>query len=108
MPVLNWLACVSIRLVNASFRNANRRRRRCPLGIQTTRETAITEQLESRKMLSGAPVSIGPETLVNTFTTNQQVSPSVASDAAGDQVVVWTSFDQAGRHQWFRHLRTAV
>lgn len=39
---------------------------------------------------SGAPV--GPEFRVNTYTTNAQAGPSVAVDAAGNFVVVWTSY----------------
>jgi hypothetical protein len=38
---------------------------------------------------SGAPV--GPEFQVETYTTGFQGSPSVAADASGDFVVVWTS-----------------
>jgi hypothetical protein len=43
---------------------------------------------------SGAP--LGPEFRVNTYTTNAQAIPSVASDAAGNFVVVWTSYTQDG------------
>ena len=38
----------------------------------------------------------GPEFRVNTFTTGSQASPKVASDAAGDYVVVWQSNGQDG------------
>jgi hypothetical protein len=38
---------------------------------------------------SGAP--IGGEFQVNTYTTNSQINPSVASDSAGNFVVVWQS-----------------
>jgi len=43
---------------------------------------------------SGAPQ--GPEFQVNTYTTSQQYRPSVAVDAAGNFVVVWTSVGQDG------------
>jgi hypothetical protein len=43
---------------------------------------------------SGAP--LGPEFRVNTYTTSDQSSPSVAADASGNFVVVWTSFAQDG------------
>jgi hypothetical protein len=43
---------------------------------------------------SGSPV--GPEFRVNTFTTDFQDFPSVASDASGKFVVVWDSFGQDG------------
>jgi len=43
---------------------------------------------------TGAP--LGPEFRVNTFTTNFQGAPAVASDAAGNFVVVWNSLNQDG------------
>jgi hypothetical protein len=43
---------------------------------------------------SGAPV--GPEFRVNTYTSFDQRYPFVASNAAGDFVVVWQSYDQDG------------
>src|SRR5206468_3571660 len=43
---------------------------------------------------AGAP--LGPEFRVNTYTTGNQYQPSVASDSAGDFVVVWKSFGQGG------------
>ena len=39
---------------------------------------------------------IGPEFRVNTYLTSAQRSPSVASDASGNFVVVWTSYAQDG------------
>ncbi|HKC25760.1 MAG TPA: dockerin type I repeat-containing protein, partial [Thermoanaerobaculia bacterium] len=39
---------------------------------------------------------LGGEFRVNTFTTGGQGAPSVASDAAGDFVIVWDSADQDG------------
>jgi hypothetical protein len=43
---------------------------------------------------SGLPA--GPEFRVNTYTTGAQYDPEVASDAAGNFVVVWTSYGQDG------------
>jgi hypothetical protein len=43
---------------------------------------------------SGEP--LGPEFRVNSHTTDDQFSPAVASDAAGNLVVVWTSEGQDG------------
>jgi hypothetical protein len=43
---------------------------------------------------SGAP--LGPEFRVNTYTTDSQSSPVVASDSSGNFVVVWTSYTQDG------------
>jgi len=43
---------------------------------------------------TGAPV--GPEFRVNTYTTDRQGLPAVASDAAGNFVVVWNSLNQDG------------
>ena len=39
---------------------------------------------------------VGPEFQVNTYTTGDQTSPSVAVDEAGDFVVVWSSAGQDG------------
>ena len=47
-----------------------------------------------RYALSGAP--LGGEFRVNTYTTNTQVSPSIASDSTGTFVVVWQSVGQDG------------
>jgi hypothetical protein len=44
----------------------------------------------------GQPV--GPEFRVNTYTTQRQYAPSVASDGSGGFVVVWTSFGQDGSY----------
>jgi hypothetical protein len=43
-----------------------------------------------------AGIALGPEFRVNSYTSNHQVGASVASDADGDFVVVWTSFFQDG------------
>jgi hypothetical protein len=43
---------------------------------------------------AGAP--LGPEFLVNTYTTGFQSNPKVASDAAGNFVVVWHQYDFYG------------
>ena len=43
---------------------------------------------------NGAP--LGPEFRVNTFATNSQKHPAVASDASGNFVVVWHSNNQDG------------
>ena len=46
---------------------------------------------------SGAPAQpVGPEFQVNTYTTNGQGGPSVASGATGNFVVVWNSYGQDG------------
>jgi hypothetical protein len=47
-----------------------------------------------RYAASGAP--LGPEFRVNTYTTDSQFAPSVAVDGAGNFVVAWESFAQAG------------
>ena len=44
---------------------------------------------------TGAPVA--PEFRVNTYTTDTQADSSVAADAAGNFVVVWTSYGQSGQ-----------
>jgi hypothetical protein len=43
---------------------------------------------------AGAP--LGSEFRVNTYTTNAQINPAVASDSSGNFIVVWTSDDQDG------------
>jgi hypothetical protein len=43
---------------------------------------------------SGAP--LGPEFRVNSYTTNDQYSPSIAADGSGNIVVVWASDTQDG------------
>ncbi len=45
---------------------------------------------------NAAGTAQGSAFLVNTFTTNDQVSPTVAMDAAGDFVVAWQSYGQGG------------
>ena len=42
------------------------------------------------------PAPVGSEFQVNTYTTNSQLSPSVALDADGDFVVVWQSRGSGG------------
>ena len=42
------------------------------------------------------PLPVGGQFQVNTYTTSNQSSPSVASDAEGDFVVVWTSGGSSG------------
>jgi hypothetical protein len=44
----------------------------------------------------GAGTPIGLEFRINTYTTNNQESPSVRVDGAGNFVVVWTSYSQDG------------
>ena len=44
----------------------------------------------------GLPVPAGPMAVVNRYTTGTQARPSVATDAAGDYVVVWQSSGQDG------------
>jgi len=43
-----------------------------------------------------AQIPLGPEFRVNTFTTSGQFAGTVASDAAGQFTVVWTSYTQDG------------
>ena len=42
------------------------------------------------------PIAVGPEFQVNTYTTDAQYAPAVASDAAGNFVVVWYSDRSSG------------
>jgi hypothetical protein len=43
-----------------------------------------------------AQIPLGPEFQVNSYTTNQQLYSAIASDSAGNFVVVWTSYGQDG------------
>src|SRR5262245_2925772 len=49
-----------------------------------------------RVMAQGPPVPAGAEFQVNTYTTERRNLPSVASDNAGNFVVVWSSYGQDG------------
>jgi hypothetical protein len=55
----------------------------------------------------GQTVPGGPEFQVNTYTTGTQFGPWIASDAAGNFVVVWTDYDNGGRGQRFDSAGTA-
>ena len=55
---------------------------------------ALNGVFGQRYASSGIP--LGPEFRVNTYTTSYQVEPSVATDPAGNFVVVWTSEFQDG------------
>jgi len=54
------------------------------------------EALESRVLLSFG--SLGSEFRVNTYAASDQSLPAIASDAPGDSVVTWQSFDQDGNN----------
>jgi hypothetical protein len=56
---------------------------------------SVTGVFGQRYASSGAP--LGPEFLVNTYTTSAQRRPSVASDTVGNFVVVWDSYGQDGQ-----------
>ena len=59
------------------------------------RSTAAGRDVFARRYASsGTP--LGGQFRVNTFTTNDQYDPAIASDAAGDFVIVWTSQLQDG------------
>ena len=50
--------------------------------------------MEARSLLSVTPS--GPEFQVNTYTTGSQIVPQIATDAAGDSVIAWTSSGEDG------------
>jgi hypothetical protein len=54
------------------------------------------EQLESRRLLDARP--LGAEFRVNTTTTSDQFAPAVASDNAGNFVVVWAGDSNPATH----------
>jgi Ca2+-binding RTX toxin-like protein len=86
----SWLTSI---LQRFSIRSVPRRRRNVGKSISVA--VGRVEALESRRLLSSVPV--GPETLVNTTTSNQDSTNAtgqagaVAMDASGNYVVVWES-----------------
>jgi hypothetical protein len=48
------------------------------------------------RLYDGAGTPLGGEFAINSYTTSFQFGPSVAADAVGNFVVVWTSYDQDG------------
>ena len=64
-----------------------------------TQDGATLGVFGQRYSNAGAP--LGPEFQVNTYTTGAQYLPSVASDGAGNFVVVWQSNGQEGNHSIF-------
>jgi hypothetical protein len=46
-------------------------------------------------------VTFIPEFRVNTYTTNHQTAPAVASDSYGNIVVVWQSYYQEPFPSWY-------
>ena len=63
-------------------------------------DTSDTSVQGQRYDASGSP--IGGEFQVNTYTTGNQADPSVASDSAGNFVVVWAELRERGQ----RHIRS--
>lgn len=53
-------------------------------------------QFNYRNVADAQIIASGPETPVGTFTKGSQQNPSIASDAAGNYVVVWQSANQDG------------
>lgn len=53
-------------------------------------------QFNYRAVAGPQIVAAGPETPVGTFTKGSQSTPSIASDAAGNYVMVWNSINQDG------------
>ena len=60
----------------------------------SNQDGSLTGVFGQRYSVSGTP--LGPEFRVNTYTTSNQFGPAVASDGAGNFVVVWTSQGQDG------------
>ena len=60
----------------------------------SNQDGSLTGIFGQRYATSGAP--LGPEFRVNTYTTSNQFGPHVASDAAGNFMVIWASQGQDG------------
>src|SRR5688500_15253514 len=69
-------------------------RRRPQAAVIRKRAAPVCESLECRTLLSATP--IGPEFRANTYTAGDQSGGAVATDAAGNSVVVWGSALQDG------------
>ena len=63
-------------------------------GRATARTAACTES--TQRYVTAKPATVGSEFRVNTYTASNQEFPKVASDAAGDYVVVWESYGPDG------------
>ena len=87
MRLRNWLTRICGKLTNSTSRSTSRRRRTPQLS-----GSAIIECLESRQYLSSNPIPLGPTVNVNSSSPTSQVySPAVASNAAGNYIVVWST-----------------
>jgi hypothetical protein len=62
--------------------------------ISAQQDGSVRGIFGQRYAASGAP--LGPEFLVNTYTTTHQRAPDVAADPSGNFVVVWSSYTQDG------------
>jgi hypothetical protein len=93
MLLLDWIARWKSSLFASKSANLSLQRRRTSRRLGS----AAIQSLEHRVMLAATP--IGVETQVNTSTTGDQETAgarSVATDDAGNSVVVWTSVGQDG------------
>ena len=87
MQLRNWLTRLSGSLTGSILRSTSRRRRTPQLFA-----SAIVECLEPRQCLSATPVPVGPTVTVNSSVPGSvDYPPSVASNAAGNYVVVWST-----------------
>lgn len=88
MQLRNWLTRLCGNLTSSTSRSTGRRRRTPQLFA-----SAIVECLEPRQYLSATPVPLGPTATVNSNVPGSASYPtSVASNAAGDYVVVWSTY----------------
>ena len=87
MQLRNWLTRLSGSLTGSILRSTSRRRRTPQLFA-----SAIVECLEPRQYLSATPVPVGPAVTVKSNVPDSETYPtSVASNAVGDYVVVWST-----------------
>ena len=98
MLLSSWMTTVLSKLAIPVSRT-NRRRRHQRLDSTS----ACIESLETKQLLSAGvlttpvappppqPILSGPETQVNSHTSGDQSEVRIASDAAGDYVVVWVN-----------------
>ena len=73
-----------------------RRAARMPLRIASAAMLLVASAVVPGSRLAAQLSPNGPEFQVNSYTTSSQYSPDVASDPAGNFVVVWTSLGSPG------------
>jgi len=91
MRLISWLSNLYQHFSRPTNRIGTRRMR-----VQRAVASVFSERLEPRQLLTTGVAAAGFETRVNTDTSSHQSLPSVAMNATGNDVVVWSSSGQDG------------